>query len=108
MREELDFSLSWIRVGGICGILSIASYLAAAFVPMPEILTLAAAFAFGPLLAVGAIGLYHALALDHRGPLVQIATLFAVAGAMTLLVMLTTQQAILALNERAIAGAADP
>lgn len=106
--SDQTFSASWIKVGGICGISSIASYLGAAFVPLPEVLTLAAAFAFGPLLGIGAMGLFHALSLEKRGPLLQIASVFALAGSLTVLIMLTTQQAIFALNARAVAAAADP
>jgi hypothetical protein len=108
MAHNTDLSLSWIRVGGVCGLLGIGAYLAAAFTPLPDTLGYAAAFAFGPLLAVGAAGLYHCLALAHRGPLVQVAAIAAIAGGVTVLIMLTTQQAIFGVMKRAIAGASDP
>ncbi len=108
MAHQTDLSLSWIRVGGVCGLISIGAYLAAAFVPLPDTLGYAAAFAFGPLLAVGAVGLYHCLALAHRGPLIQVAAIAAIAGGVTVLVMLSTQQAIFGVMKRAIAGASDP
>lgn len=85
---------SWSRVGGFCGLLGIASYLAAAFAPLPETLGYAAAFAFGPLLAVGFFGLHHQLAVRRPGPLTQIAAAFGLAAGFTVLIMLTTQQAI--------------
>jgi hypothetical protein len=81
MAHHSDLSLSWIRVGGVCGLLGIGANLAAAFVPLPDKLGYAAAFAFGPLLAVGTVGLYHCLALAHRGPLVQVAGIAAIAAA---------------------------
>ncbi|MGE0646273.1 MAG: hypothetical protein AB7P24_21695 [Nitrospira sp.] len=108
MAHNTEHSLSWIRVGGVCGLLSIGAYLAAAFAPLPDTLSYAAAFAFGPLLAVGAAGLYHCLALSHRGPVVQVAAIAAIAGSVTVLIMLTTQQAILGMMKRVIAGASDP
>jgi hypothetical protein len=83
-----------MRTGGLCGLLGIAAYLAAAFAPLPDVLGYAAAFAFGPLLALGAIGLYHALAFERRTPLLQTAVVFAVGAGFTVLIMLTTQQAI--------------
>src|SRR5262245_24034870 len=46
-------------------------------------------------------GLYYCLAIHHRGPLVQIATIFGIAGGVTALVMLTTQQAIFSVIKRA-------
>jgi hypothetical protein len=107
MSDDPATTLAWIRIGGVCGLLGIGAYLAAAFVPLPDLLGYAAAFALGPLLAVGAAGLYHCLALHRRTPLAQIAAGAAIAGGITLLVMLTTQQAIVALTRRAIAGATD-
>lgn len=94
MSQTLDPRLSWIRTGGTCGILSIASYLAAAFAPLPDTLGYAAAFAFGPLLAIGFLGLYQGLGLERKGPLLQIAAAFSVGAGFTVLIMLTTQQAI--------------
>lgn len=89
-----DSSASWGRVGGICGLAGIASYLGAAFAPLPEVLGYGAAFAFGPLLAVGFLGLHHVLGARRPGPLTQIAAAFGVAAGFTVLIMLTTQQAI--------------
>ncbi|MEW6131302.1 MAG: hypothetical protein AB1757_30010 [Acidobacteriota bacterium] len=107
MSPNFYLNLSWIRVGGICGILSVAMYLAAAFIPLPDTLSYAAAFAFGPLLSVGAIGLYHSLALRRRNPLIQIAAIFGVGAGFTVLIMLTTQQAIFAMMKTAIEQAGD-
>lgn len=108
MTNDYELRLSWMRVGGICGLLGIAAYVAAAFVPLPDIAGYAAAFAFGPLLAIGAVGLYHGLALQRRGPLLQIAAGSAIAGGVTVLIMLAAQQAIFVLSDRAIADATDP
>ncbi|HST20812.1 MAG TPA: hypothetical protein VLR90_06835 [Blastocatellia bacterium] len=107
MSHNHELSLSWMRVGGVCGILSIVSYLIAAFVPLPDTLSYAAAFAFGPLLAVGAIGLYHCLAIKRRSPAAQIATLFAIAAGITVLIMLSTQQAIFGVMKLAIERAGE-
>jgi hypothetical protein len=107
LEKDSDLSLKWIGVGGICGLLGIGAYLAAAFAPLPDILSYAAAFAFGPLVAVGSTGLYHCLAIERRGPLVQIAALFGIAGGFTVLIMLTTQQAIFGVMKTTIAGASD-
>jgi hypothetical protein len=108
MGDATDVSVRWIRTGGICGLLGVGAYAAAAFAPLPDTLGYAAAFAFGPLLSIGLVGLYHALALRSRGPLVQIATLLGVAGGVAVLVMLTVQQAIFGLTKQAIAKASDP
>jgi hypothetical protein len=92
--SETVSSSSWSRVGGVCGLLGIASYLVAAFVPLPDTLSYTAAFAFGPLLAVGLMGLYHCMAERRPGPLLQIAAAFGVAAGFTVLIMITAQQAI--------------
>ncbi|MBK7144664.1 MAG: hypothetical protein IPH76_05455 [Xanthomonadales bacterium] len=85
---------TWARIGGASGTLAILGYLAAAFVPMPDVLTLTTAFAFGPLLAVGAVGLHRGIARWRGSALTQIAAGFAVAGGATVLIMLSVQQAI--------------
>lgn len=102
MNKDHLLSLSWMRIGAVCGLLSILSYLTAAFIPLPDTLSYAAAFAFGPLLAIGLRGLYSCLAADRRSPLLQIATIFGIAGGITVLLMLTTQQAIFATMKLAI------
>jgi len=94
MKESPELTQHWVKVGGVCGVLSVVSYLAAAFAPLPNLLSYVTAFAFGPLLAVGVTGLYYCLALQRRGPMIQIATVFGIAGGVTVLIMLTTQQAI--------------
>jgi len=103
MKESPELTQPWIKVGGVCGVLSVVSYLAAAFAPLPDLLSNVTAFAFGPLLAVGVTGLYYCLALERRGPMIQIATIFGIAGGVTVLIMLTTQQAIFSVIKRSSA-----
>ncbi|MFO1493501.1 MAG: hypothetical protein U1F26_02445 [Lysobacterales bacterium] len=97
----------WSRIGGISGVSAVLSYFGAAFVPMPEVLTLAAAFAFGPLLAVACVGLHCATPAWSGRPLTQIAAGFGVAAGATVLAMLTVQQAIFATLADAGAAGAD-
>ena len=108
MDHNHNLKLSWIRTGWVCGFLGVAAYLAAIFAPLPDTLGYVAAFSFGPLLAVAAIGLYHCLSLHRNGPLVQIAALFASAGGVTVLLMLSTQQAIFSTMRSAVSQATDP
>lgn len=107
MNRDVATSLAWIRTGGVCGLLGIASYLAAAFAPLPEVAAYAAAFAFGPLLGIGLVGARHLLALERPGPLVDIAALFGAAAGFTVLAMLTVQQAIFGRSAAAIAAAGE-
>lgn len=96
MDRDLEYTLSWMRVGGWGGLAGIAAYLAAAFAPLPDLAGYACAFAFGPLVAVGALGLRQALSLHRRSPVVDLAAVFAVGAGFTVLAMLTVQQAIFA------------
>ena len=91
-----DLHATWARIGGWAGVVAVASYLAAAFVPMPDVLTLTAAFAFGPLLALGCVGLHRASPEWSGRPLTQIAAGLAVAAGATVLSMLSVQQAVFA------------
>jgi hypothetical protein len=91
-----DLHVTWARIGGAAGVIAVASYLAAAFVPMPDVLALSAAFAFGPLLAVGCVGLHRGSPAWSGRPLAQIAAGLAVAAGATVLSMLSVQQAVFA------------
>lgn len=94
MSDTKQLSLSWMRAGSISGIAGIAAYLLAAFVPLPDFLSYLTAFAFGPLVSIGMMGLYHGLSFEKPTPLTQIAAMFGVAAGITVLLMLTVQQAI--------------
>lgn len=94
-----DPHVTWARIGGWAGVLAVASYLAAAFVPMPDVLSLTAAFAFGPLLALGCVGLHRASPEWSGRPLTLIAAGLAVAAGATVLSMLSVQQAVFAAIE---------
>jgi hypothetical protein len=78
----------------LCGLLGIAGYRAAAFLPLPDLAGTLAAFAFGPLLAVGIAGVGRQLAVRRPGPLPVIGAVPGIAGGATVLLMLAVQQAI--------------
>jgi hypothetical protein len=105
MSRDPALTRSWTRVGAVCGFAAGLAYFSAAFLPLPAVLGYAAAFGFGPLLAIGLTGLYHCLAAERPGPLLQIAVILAIAGGITVLLMLTTQQAIFALLKPAAPSA---
>jgi hypothetical protein len=108
VARDVALSLSWMRVGGACGLLGGLAYALAAFAPLPDTAGYLAAFTFGPLLSLGVVGLYHALSLERATPLTQAAAILGVGGGLTVLIMLTAQQAIFALLGDAIAGAGSP
>ena len=99
MSNESKRSL-WIKTGCICGLLGGCLYFGAAFIPMPDLLVYIAAFAFPLLLAIGCTGLYYFLSANDESPLLQIAVVSAIAGGVTLLIMLTVQQSVFSVLEK--------
>jgi uncharacterized membrane protein YedE/YeeE len=91
--------IQWIKTGAICGLLGAVVYFGAAFAPLPDLLVYIFAFAFGPLLAIGCAGIYYFLSIQDNSPRLQIAVVSAVAGGITLLIMLTVQQSIFGILE---------
>jgi hypothetical protein len=89
----------WKRTGFICGLAALLCYFIAAFVPLPDGPAYLAAFAFGPLLSIGFIGLYFHLSREKNNPLLQISTLLSVVAGFMVLLMLTVQQSIFATLE---------
>ncbi len=96
MSLSRETQVRWSVIGGLCGVCAVLSYIGAAFIPMPDVLTLAAAFAFGPLLAVACVGLHCATPAWAGRALTQIAAGFGVAAGATVLAMLSVQQSIFA------------
>lgn len=87
---------SRIRAGAICGLAGIVCYFLAAFAPLPDKAALFLAFAFGPLLAVSCGGIYYFLKGNQPTFRLIIAVISGISAGITLLIMLTAQQAIFA------------
>lgn len=87
---------TWTRTGGLCGIAAILAYFGAAFLPLTDTAALVLAFAFGPLVAIASLGLVHALEGDRPRAGVRIAGFLGAAAGVTVLAMLTVQQALFA------------
>jgi hypothetical protein len=94
-EEEKKFIRNWIRWGvaaGILGDLAYASVIAP--VPLPVRVRMLLGFAFGPLLCVAFIGLYHFFKLHKKSVALQAATLFGVISGVLVNLMLVVQSAI--------------
>ena len=100
LMSQTNYAASWIKTGAVCGLLSMVVYFAAAFAPLPPLATYVAAFAFGPMLAIGCAGLFYFLINDDSSPRVMIATVSGVAASIMLLLMLTVQQSSFATMEK--------
>jgi hypothetical protein len=89
-NEESSLARSWIRLGIVCGLVTVVLYPVLLMVNLPGILLVPMAGAFGPLLAVASIGTYHFIALHRRTVTVQLAVLFnIIAGVLVNLMMIT-------------------
>jgi hypothetical protein len=85
---------SWVKTGGICGLIGGCMYFLAAFVNMPAVLKYAAAYSFAPLLAIGCAGLFVFFSGADNKPRFRKAWITATAGVLLLLAMMTVQQTI--------------
>ena len=81
----------WARLAAISGILGVACYFCAAFLPFPDMLSRLLVFAFGPLIIVSFLGLYRFLT-DHKDRIaLHIAFVFGVIAGTLLTTMLVIQ-----------------
>jgi len=96
------------RAGGICGLLALASYFAAAFVPLPDRASYVLAFAMPVLLIVGFLGLHRKLTATRPSFATDVAAVFAACAGATLLAMLCVQQALFVSLESASDAASKP
>ena len=90
MTEKIT-THTWIRLAWITGLTSVACYFGAAFLPLPDVLGLLLAFAFGPLLSVSFLGLYRYFSEHRDGPLLQVACLMGIIAGTMVTMMLVVQ-----------------
>ena len=101
MDNFLNNKVEWIKISSISGLLGIVLYFLAAFAPLPDVVSYIAAFAFGPLLAVGCVGLYQCLSAHKKSPFLQIGLFCAISSGLLILLMLTVQQSIFEMINKA-------
>ena len=75
---------------------AILAYFGAAFVPLPDLAALVLGFAFGPLVAIASLGLMHTLEAERPRVGLRIAGFLGASAGITVLAMLTVQQALFA------------
>lgn len=96
MRHAVGLDRTWIITGSLCGISAILAYFGAAFLPLPDRPAQVLAFAFGPLVAIASLGLVHAVEQGTPRVGTRIAGFLGAAAGITVLAMLTVQQALFA------------
>ncbi|MDZ7344029.1 MAG: hypothetical protein ONA90_05905 [candidate division KSB1 bacterium] len=94
MTKENALTLTWIKLGAIAGVIACVVYAIMAAVDMPRVLTVAFAAAFGPLLSLASVGLYHLLKLHKKTVTAQIAAGANVVAGSIVNMMLIVQLAI--------------
>ena len=91
MRYADDFDRSMAMAGAIAGIAAVLAYFGAAFLPLPDVASRLLAFAFGPLLAVSFLGLFHALSTHTDGPMLRFGVVFGILAGCAVTLMLVVQ-----------------
>ena len=86
-----DMDRRMTLAGSACGVAAVAAYFGAAFLPLPGNLGRLLAFAFGPLLALSFLGLYHVLADRADGPALRFGVVLGILAGATVTVMLCVQ-----------------
>ena len=94
MTKENVLTLTWIKLGALAGIIACVIYPLMIAVEMPRLLTVACAAAFGPLLSLASVGLYHLLKLHQKTVTTQIAAGANIIAGSIVNMMLIVQLAI--------------
>ncbi len=94
MTKENALTLTWIKLSAVAGIIACVIYPLMIAVEMPRLLTVACAAAFGPLLSVASVGLYHLLKLHQKTVTAQIAAGANIIAGSVVNMMLVVQLAI--------------
>jgi hypothetical protein len=107
MNDSNGLVVAWTKVGIVAGFLACAIYPLLIAVPLPMVLTVALAAAFGPLLSVACLGLYHFIAASRKTVSLQIATVFLVVAGAIVNTMLVVQMTLREFMREDLAGAAE-
>ena len=91
---------SWVSFMLITGFTAFASYLAAAFLPLPEKISLVLAFAFGPLFMLASLGLFYVIRQWKDSIALQAGTLFNITATGFITMMLVVQQTIFSFHDK--------
>lgn len=91
---------SWVNFTIITGFAAFASYLTAAFLPLPEKISLILAFAFGPLLMLASLGLFYVIREWKDSLTLRAAALFNVTATAIVTMMLVVQQTIFSFHDK--------
>ena len=95
MHFEREFDRRMAFSGALLGAAAVVAYFSAAFLPqvapVPDTVVLWLALAFGPLLGLSFLGLFHALAPRADGPALRFGAALGLMAGATVTIMLTVQ-----------------
>ena len=91
METTVALDRSMARAGAVAGIAGVLAYFGAAFVPLPDPVTRLLAFAFGPLLGISFLGLFHLIAVHRDGPALRGGVAFGLMAGVAVTTMLVVQ-----------------
>ena len=94
MHNDPTFIKRWIRAGITCGFIGTFVYPLLIFAPLPDLVVIILASAFGPLLAVSSMGMYHLLRLNKKTITAQIAAGSCIIASVLVNMMLIIQLAL--------------
>jgi hypothetical protein len=95
VSEEGQITRKWIIYGAIAGILAVFAYVSAiAPLPFPEMVKIYLGMAFGPLISLAFVGLYHFFKLHRKTVALQAATIFGIIAGTLVNLMIVVQSAI--------------
>jgi hypothetical protein len=108
MSEPAQPVRRWVKTGIVSGLLATITYPLLIAVPMPLVLTVVLAAAFGPLLSVASVALYHFMSARARTVTLQLAMIFNVIAGTLVTTMLIIQLTVREFTSTQLAGAPDP
>jgi uncharacterized membrane protein len=94
MDQKTGLIKNWIVTGIVCGLLVSIIYPSLIMIPLPTLLQVILAMAFGPLLGISSVGLYHFLRLHQNSVSLNIAVVSNIIAGVFVTTMILVQLAI--------------
>jgi hypothetical protein len=107
MNRIREFETTWVKVGVICGLLACVAYTLSTQVSISFHFNYFLFFAFGPLLCMASVGLYHFLKRHRNSVKLQAGSLFLFTSGVVTTMMATMQGSIRYLLNQYIGEAPD-